>query len=296
MKINIHELVEQVVKEEVAKLKEEAQDKPSFEVDPSYTHFALDKATNKILTGWDYKGLGRDEILSWTKGDLKDMEISPSSVSILGVPALKKLGIDPFNWDSWKKGTNEATTTMVTPDGKTLSPEQQAKMKTAKPGTTVVVKKAGELSEKKEEAPAEKDAAPVQDTTSSENISAQLNDHISAAIDAAAKCIQDTGDKKYEKVLGKVVKNLTAAQSALEDVQAHETKLAEQAAAEDEKSTVKYTQALRKALKGAFKNPEHIEQIIKKYNKVIKASKDKPAEKLAEMITAHALKEGFVVK
>ena len=131
MKVSIKSLVEQVVKEEVSKLNEA---RPSG-VNKKYTHFALDKATNKIVTGWEYKDLDKESIAYYVKGDLKDMDIKPAEVSILTAQALKKRGIDPFTWDSWKKdGANEATTTMVTPDGKTLSPEQKAKMKMAKPG------------------------------------------------------------------------------------------------------------------------------------------------------------------
>lgn len=310
MKVSIKSLVEQVVKEEISALGEA---RPSG-VDKKYTHFALDKATNKIINGWDYKGLDQQSIVYYVKGDLKDMDVKPSEVSILSVQGLKKKGIDPFSWDSWKKdGANEATTTMVTPDGKTLSPEQKAKMKMAKPGTTVVVKKAGELSEDadllekkakeaEQEAPAENpeapaEEAPVEDQTAG-TASSELNQHISAAIDSAAKAIEASQDAKYEKVLGKVIKNLTAAQASLADVEAVENKLNEQKLKEEAKVADSFRKNLRKELKSSFKNPEHIDLILKKYDKVAKtASKEnRPVQKIAEIITRHALNEGLIKK
>jgi hypothetical protein len=79
----------------------------SFKVDKSYTHFAIGKADNKIVTGWDYKGVDNDEIKGWAKGDLKDMDLKPSNYAVVSATALKKRGIDPFSWDNWKKDVNE---------------------------------------------------------------------------------------------------------------------------------------------------------------------------------------------
>lgn len=387
MKFDIKSLIESVVKEEMAKLDEA---KP-FKVNPKYNVFALDKATNKIINGWELDKKDPENMADYIKKtsdflkmDLKDLDVKPKDVSMARTETLKAKGIDPFNWENWKKPdadvkeglfdkkeegvssdlvnslirlsktkgqeftkekatqvikdtlpkvkqtppggrqlssdglaaaiytqyntVKEAITTIVTPDGKTLTSAQQAQVKTAKPGSTIVTKKAGEITEEaeldeKKDKPAE-DVPPVEDKPIEDapapaeggSLSVELNKHISSAIDAAAKCIQDSGDKKYEKVLGKVLKNLTAAQVALEDVQAHETKLAEEAAVAAEKTNASYTKDLRKILKKYFKNPEHIEQVVKKYGKVIKQSTDKPVEKIAEMITAHALREGLVQK
>ena len=287
----------------------------AFKVNPKYNVFAVDKATNKIVEAWDLDPKNTENIKDYLrktsdylKMDLKDRDITPSSVFMGTVKSLKDKGIDPFNWDSWKKYTEtpvNETTIITTSDGtlSTASPDQKKQAQTAsatgdsvkvtKTGTPLAEKKAEEKKEDKEDAPVED--KPVEDATeeSTFSLSSTLNKYIASAIDTAAKCIQDSGDKKYEKVLGKVIKNLTAAQDSLEAVQAHETKLSEQAAVEDEKATSKHTQALRKALKGSFKHPEHIEAVIKKYQKVIKASKDKDPNKVAEAITLHALKEGY---
>ena len=207
-------------------------------------------------------------------------------------------------------GLKEAVTTFVTPDGKTLDPDQKAKMKMAKPGATVVVKKAGELSEdvlaeKKdepedvEEVPAENPEAPAEEAPASDgSASGELGKHIADAINAAAKAIESSGDTKYEKVLGKVIKNLTAAQASLEDVQAVEAKLNEEIIKNDQRNTEKFKNSLRKAFKKTFKNPEHIESILNTYDKVAKtASKEnRPVEKIAEIIVKHALNEGLVKK
>ena len=71
-------------------------------VDRKYTHFAVNKKTGKIVTGWNYKGVDKEEIPHWTKIDLKDMDLKPAEFSILSKAALEKKGIDPFdhvkNW------------------------------------------------------------------------------------------------------------------------------------------------------------------------------------------------------
>ena len=71
-------------------------------VSKKYTHFAVNKKTGKIVTGWDYKGVDKEEIPHWTKIDLKDMDLKPAEFSILSKAALEKKGIDPFdhvkNW------------------------------------------------------------------------------------------------------------------------------------------------------------------------------------------------------
>ena len=71
-------------------------------VSKKYTHFAVNKKTGKIVTGWNYKGVDKEEIPHWTKIDLKDMDLKPAEFSILSKAALEKKGIDPFdhvkNW------------------------------------------------------------------------------------------------------------------------------------------------------------------------------------------------------
>ena len=76
-----------------------------FKVDPTYTHFAIKNSDNKIVTGWDYKGLVSDEVKHWSKIDLKDIfpDNKLSDFTVLSLNNLRKREIDPFNWDNWAK-------------------------------------------------------------------------------------------------------------------------------------------------------------------------------------------------
>lgn len=74
-----------------------------FEVDPTYTHFAVGKKDGKIVTGWEYKDLDKESIKYYTKVDLVDMDFKPSDFRILTTKYLKAQGLDPFNWNNWRK-------------------------------------------------------------------------------------------------------------------------------------------------------------------------------------------------
>ena len=74
-----------------------------FEVDPTYTHFAVGKRDGKIVTGWEYKDLDKESIKYYTKVDLVDMDFKPSDFRILTTKYLKAQGFDPFDWDNWRK-------------------------------------------------------------------------------------------------------------------------------------------------------------------------------------------------
>ena len=70
-------------------------------IDPTYTHFAV-TSDNKIVNGWEYKGLDTDSIKHYAKGDLIDMEIDPKTVKIYTTKTLMKMGVDPFKPENWK--------------------------------------------------------------------------------------------------------------------------------------------------------------------------------------------------
>lgn len=72
-----------------------------LKVDKKYTHFAVRKSDGKIVTGWDYKGTDKEDISTFSKMDLNDMDIDPKTVSVLTKMYLIGKGIDPFNWDNW---------------------------------------------------------------------------------------------------------------------------------------------------------------------------------------------------
>ena len=74
-----------------------------MEVDPTYTHFAVNKETGKIFNGWEFeKGMDRAEVADWCKIDLKDDDYNPKDFKILTAAALKRNDIDPFDSDNWK--------------------------------------------------------------------------------------------------------------------------------------------------------------------------------------------------
>jgi len=79
-----------------------------FEVDPTYTHFAVGKKDGKIVTGWEYKDLDKESIKYYTKVDLVDMDFKPSDFRILTAKYLKAQGVDPFDWDNWRKHNHYA--------------------------------------------------------------------------------------------------------------------------------------------------------------------------------------------
>ncbi len=72
-----------------------------------YTHFALRKADNKIMNGWDYKGIDADELTYDKKHyfifDLNDMDIPVKDVKIVGKKFLIRNGIDPLDINNWFK-------------------------------------------------------------------------------------------------------------------------------------------------------------------------------------------------
>lgn len=268
-----------------------------------YTYKPIVKQGNKITitSNSPYSNGGKDDVdvMVLGKDYFDDIEASLKNIIKGFKKAYKKAGVAlPGAANLKPEDTVNETTIITTQDGTlaTATPDQKTQaQKASATGDDVKISKTGApLAEKKEEKEAPVEDAPIEDAPAEDStgsLSSELDKHISSAIDAAAKCVQETGDKKYEKVLGKVIKNLTAAQSSLEAVKAHETELSEQAAVEDEKSTANYIKTLRKILKGTFKNPEHIEQVIKKFAPVIRKSKDKDPQKVAEAITKYALQE-----
>jgi hypothetical protein len=40
-------------------------------INKKYTHFAIDKKTNKIVNGWEYKNLDSESIKQYTKMDFE---------------------------------------------------------------------------------------------------------------------------------------------------------------------------------------------------------------------------------
>ena len=90
----IKNLIKEIIKEEKNK---------KTKIDKKYTHFAISKKDNKIVTGWEYKNLDKESIIEYTKLDLMDMfpDKKYSDFKILSKNLLLNKGFDPFDSDNW---------------------------------------------------------------------------------------------------------------------------------------------------------------------------------------------------
>ena len=76
-------------------------------INPNYTHFALRKTDNKIVNGWDYRGIDNDDLKCdknhYFNDDLRDMDVLPSDIKILTKKALFAKSFDPSFSGNWYK-------------------------------------------------------------------------------------------------------------------------------------------------------------------------------------------------
>ena len=74
----------------------------SWNVDPAYNYFAVNKATGQIFTGWEYDSdMDKEDVKYYAKMDIKDSDWEPKDFSLVTTGYLKKKGIDPHNSDNW---------------------------------------------------------------------------------------------------------------------------------------------------------------------------------------------------
>ena len=70
-----------------------------------YTHYAVNKTTNKIVNGWDYRGYDPAELSQFKKNyfisDLINYELDPKQYVILTKKSLLQRGIDPNDNANW---------------------------------------------------------------------------------------------------------------------------------------------------------------------------------------------------
>lgn len=76
--------------------------------DNNYTHFAINKSTNKILEAWNYSNTDNESIRYYCKEDLKslDLPLKPSQIKVITEKAVMALGLNPQDindWDDLKK-------------------------------------------------------------------------------------------------------------------------------------------------------------------------------------------------
>ena len=90
-----------------------------FELGKGYTHFAIDKASGKIVDGWDYKGLENEEIKHYSTIDLKNNfpNLKLSNFKIVSEKFLMTKGINPSDSSNWLKGDEHTLTEMTSGSG-----------------------------------------------------------------------------------------------------------------------------------------------------------------------------------
>lgn len=69
-------------------------------INKRYTHFALVKATGKIVNGWETLS-DIESLKYYAKMDMADNDFKPSQYTILSSKALLQKGINPFDFSNW---------------------------------------------------------------------------------------------------------------------------------------------------------------------------------------------------
>lgn len=67
-----------------------------------YTHFAVSKSTGKIVNGWETVS-DVESLKEYAIGDLKDMDLNPKDFKILSKETIIRSGINPFDYNNWRK-------------------------------------------------------------------------------------------------------------------------------------------------------------------------------------------------
>ena len=93
---DLHRIIENSVKKCI---------KESFQNNQNYSHFAVNKATNKIVNGWDYWDYDPSELREFKNDyftvDLVDNDLDPKQYRILTDKYLRRQGIDPNDNANW---------------------------------------------------------------------------------------------------------------------------------------------------------------------------------------------------
>jgi len=73
----------------------------------NYTHFAVLKSNNLIITGWEYKKYDHSEMMEFKKdyfyNDLTDMQADYKLCKIVKASTLINQGVDPYDFANWNK-------------------------------------------------------------------------------------------------------------------------------------------------------------------------------------------------
>jgi len=277
-KSTLKKLIESLTDEVIAEKKLEETPKKPWKVNPKYTHFFLLKSTNKIVNGFEYgKDMDKESIAYYAKGDLKDMDLKPSEVSVLTVKGCKQKGIDPFDTNNWGRASDlDEKTVISSTDGteKTLTSDQKKKVQMAADGgDTVQIKKRGmPLSENEIE--------PGQPTE------INVAEAIDSAISSLSQTSESTENATYKRLAEKTLRILNTAKEAY-------SKLAEKMSLDEEKDSDKHVEQVKKHIGKKIKDKKDLEPIMSKYHKVAKklSSVTKDPVKTADALWKHILKE-----
>ena len=77
----------------------------TFQNNHNYSHFAVNKATNKIVNGWDYSEYDPSELRQFKKDyfdvDMVDYGFNPKDYKIVTGKFILRQGIDPNDNNNW---------------------------------------------------------------------------------------------------------------------------------------------------------------------------------------------------
>ena len=94
-----------IIKKSVKRYLKEGLEGESFQNNQHYSHFAVNKDTNKIVNGWDYWDEDPSDLKQFKKDyfivDLIDYDLDPKQYKILSDKFLRRQGIDPDDNNNW---------------------------------------------------------------------------------------------------------------------------------------------------------------------------------------------------
>lgn len=82
-----------------------------YEMAPNDTHFAIYKPQNKIVFSWDYHDIDpvdlRNSREDYFTCDIRDNDLDPKDIKVVGRNMCVKMGLDPSNPENWTNGPSD---------------------------------------------------------------------------------------------------------------------------------------------------------------------------------------------
>jgi hypothetical protein len=105
---DLHKMIMESAKgvlKEMGRYDSDLEEGESFKNNQNYSHFAVNKATNKIVNGWDYSQYDPSELRQFKKdyfdADMVDYGFNPRDYKIVTGKYLLRQGIDPDDNNNW---------------------------------------------------------------------------------------------------------------------------------------------------------------------------------------------------